>query len=449
MTAGTTMPKPQNVTNEVPVLFNADLLGQSNNDPFALNHFNTGNQQAQSTISFFDTIPSQPSEPSPKQPTNQSKHCDASLFRLGSDMRDLHKLSEQLSSALENNNYMEPAEPEGSPNSEEQTQSESLLYGQSNDTPENCDTLDNTISINNFMFPKIDSDIKQQESIEDNSELITLRNQLSTHINTIGLLVSEKADLSGQLKKYQEIAKEKSDTVISLQNEISSLHNTIKDLEIEINSKTCGQSALSEYNHRLCNDIKEKDKELFTLRSSNEEFADQIGVLKQQQINQLSKIESLEKELEICKLRAEQLSSGNQVICSEEHAIIEKTKELYEKRIEEVQMYLDLANKEKTDVVDQYENYMKSLNTENQTQREKIQSLSTCNDELQQRVSSLIKHIGDLEKQIQQQMGKQKQFANNSESTKDLEDALFKANNKIRELEDNIKSIQVIEITIK
>ncbi|XP_023143059.2 golgin subfamily A member 2 isoform X3 [Amphiprion ocellaris] len=143
-----------------------------------------------------------------------------------------------------------------------------------------------------------------------------MREQLQVHIQTIGILVSEKSELQTALQYTQQAARQKTAEAEELNNRLQATKQRVSELERTLSSVSTQQKQFEKHNKDL---EKERDNlrlEVFRLNNLSEESKQQSSELSEQlklstHDNGAMKLEleDLRKRLEIADLMLQQCSS--------------------------------------------------------------------------------------------------------------------------------------------
>ncbi|XP_028318978.1 golgin subfamily A member 2 isoform X2 [Gouania willdenowi] len=143
-----------------------------------------------------------------------------------------------------------------------------------------------------------------------------MREQLQVHIQTIGILVSEKSELQTALQYTQQAARHKAADAEELNNRLQAAKQRVSELERTLSSASAQQKQFEKHNKDL---EKERDSlrlEVLRVNNFNEESKQQNSELSEQlklstQDNSAMKLEleDLRKRLEIADLMLQQCSS--------------------------------------------------------------------------------------------------------------------------------------------
>ncbi|XP_037121421.1 golgin subfamily A member 2 isoform X2 [Syngnathus acus] len=144
----------------------------------------------------------------------------------------------------------------------------------------------------------------------------TMREQLQVHIQTIGILVSEKSELQTALQYTQQAARQKAGEAEELNSRLQSTKQRVSELERTLSSVSTQQKQLEKHNKEL---EKERDAlrlEVFKQNNLSDESKQQRSELSEQLRQRAQEtgalrleVEDLRKRLEIADLMLQQCST--------------------------------------------------------------------------------------------------------------------------------------------
>ncbi|NXI92250.1 GOGA2 protein, partial [Psophia crepitans] len=159
---------------------------------------------------------------------------------------------------------------------------------------------------------------KEKKEFEQkfSKEQAALREQLQVHIQTIGILVSEKSELQTALGHTQQAARQKSGEAENLAARLHSSRQRVSELERTLSSISMQQKQSEKHNKEL---VKERDNlklELYKRSKSSEEIKQQNSELSEKVHSLVSKnsamkldMDDLHKKLEMAELMIQQFSN--------------------------------------------------------------------------------------------------------------------------------------------
>ncbi|XP_071321736.1 golgin subfamily A member 2 isoform X3 [Trachinotus anak] len=143
-----------------------------------------------------------------------------------------------------------------------------------------------------------------------------MREQLQVHIQTIGILVSEKSELQTALQYTQQAARQKTAEAEELNNRLQASKQRVSELERTLSSVSTQQKQFEKHNKEL---EKERDSlrlELFRVnnlsdesKQQSSELSEQLKLSTQENGAMRLELEDLRKRLEIADLMLQQCSS--------------------------------------------------------------------------------------------------------------------------------------------
>ncbi|XP_026632920.1 golgin subfamily A member 2 isoform X2 [Microtus ochrogaster] len=187
---------------------------------------------------------------------------------------------------------------------------------------QNQDTLD--------QLEKEKKDYQQKLAKEQGA----LREQLQVHIQTIGILVSEKAELQTALAHTQQAARQKAGESEDLASRLQSSRQRVGELERTLSTVSTQQKQADRYNKDLTKERDALKLELYKNNKNNEDLRQQNSELEEKlRISVAEKaaaqlgVEELQKKLEMSELLLQQFSSQSEASDSNQqlqHAMEER-----------------------------------------------------------------------------------------------------------------------------
>ncbi|ERE71235.1 golgin subfamily A member 2 [Cricetulus griseus] len=161
-----------------------------------------------------------------------------------------------------------------------------------------------------------------------------LREQLQVHIQTIGILVSEKAELQTALAHTQQAARQKAGESEDLASRLQSSRQRVGELERTLSTVSTQQKQADKYNKDLTKERDALKLELYKnnknnedLKQQNSELEEKLRVLVAEKAAAQSGVEDLQKKLEMSELLLQQFSSQSEASDSKQqlqHAMEER-----------------------------------------------------------------------------------------------------------------------------
>nr|KAF6433741.1 hypothetical protein HJG59_008820 [Molossus molossus] len=204
-----------------------------------------------------------------------------------------------------------------------------------------------------------------------------LREQLQIHIQTIGILVSEKTELQTALAHTQQAARQKTGEAEDLAGLLQSSQQRVGDLERTLCAVSTQQKQADRYNKELTKNRDALKLELYKnnktnedLKQENSELQEKLRVLvTDKEVLQL-RMDELQKKLEMSELLLQQFSSQSETPDSKEQLqqALEERAQL-ETRVEQLKDLLKQLQVER-------DQYAENLKEENAIWQQKMQQMS-------------------------------------------------------------------------
>ncbi|KAG5866241.1 hypothetical protein JTB14_027643 [Gonioctena quinquepunctata] len=270
---------------------------------------------------------------------------------------------------------------------------------------------------------KLETDASQKDesfNIQTAAEISRLREELQCHIQTVGMLVAEKTELSASLSQLELISKQKNSECEELQARLKASRSRAFELEQELNafraeksrreSSGTEQSSIIERLRQDYNSLQEQREELVQdllevrekLKNSSEDN------LKLQKENQ-----ELSRKLSLAEVTIQQIRSGEQHLAEGQMEKLTQEKFELEKQLSNFNLMLKTITKERDESTSQYQQYTQELNAQLSNLSNQVQRLQQENENLSIQEQNRVKHIGELERQLQSLQNEQVSFAVN------------------------------------
>ncbi|EFA04309.1 hypothetical protein TcasGA2_TC014602 [Tribolium castaneum] len=292
-------------------------------------------------------------------------------------------------------------------------------------------------------------------------EVSTLREELQCHVQTVGILVAEKAELVANLSQFQLAAKQKTAECEELQGRLKTSRSRVADLEREV-------ALLKNEKSQYDNMGREQNSELEKLKQSYQSVKDEKEELLQDLLEAREKLKSssescvefqqqikeLSNQLSMANIKIQQLTTGDQD--SSEIEKLTQEKFALEKQVADLSQTVKTLSKEREESSLQYQQYAQQLNAQLSSLATRLETSQKENESLAIREQDRIKHIGELEKQLQNLQNDQVSFAVQKPTTEtkaELEAALelverLKTEN-VELQEENVKAANEKELLLK
>ncbi|XP_053473482.1 golgin subfamily A member 2 isoform X1 [Ictalurus furcatus] len=219
--------------------------------------------------------------------------------------------------------------------------------------------LDSSTLKNSQLTAKIETLTKQSQELSEQmqkerkdfeqkfaKEQGAMREQLQVHIQTIGILVSEKSELQTALSFTQQAARQKTGEAEELNNRLHASKQRVSELERTLSTVSTQQKQFEKHNKELEKDRDSLRLEIFRLNNANEEMKQQSSELAEQLKLKASESralglerDELRKRLEMADVMLQQFSSQSgapsehqqvQLLLEEKHQLEVHTAQLME-----------------------------------------------------------------------------------------------------------------------
>ncbi|NWH79018.1 GOGA2 protein, partial [Piaya cayana] len=250
---------------------------------------------------------------------------------------------------------------------------------------------------------------KEKKEFEQkfSKEQAALREQLQVHIQTIGILVSEKSELQTALGHTQQAARQKSGEAESLAARLHSSRQRVSELERTLSSISMQQKQSEKHNKEL---VKERDNlkmELYKRSKSSEEIKQQNSELSEQVHSLVSKnsamkldIEDLHKKLEMAELMIQQFSNqGGSLDANQQLQMALEEKASLETQVAQLSESLQQLQIER-------DQYVEKLKDEQSIWQQRVQQLSEQIHTMAEEKEKHMAQIRELEANINELLSK-------------------------------------------
>ncbi|XP_038820780.1 golgin subfamily A member 2 isoform X4 [Salvelinus namaycush] len=207
--------------------------------------------------------------------------------------------------------------------------------------------LDSSNLTNNQLNTKLDRLTEQSQELTDQlqkerrefeqkcvKEQGAMREQLQVHIQTIGILVSEKSELQTALSYTQQAARQKTGEAEELSNRLQATKQRVSELERTLSSVSTQQKQFDKHNKEL---EKERDNlrlEVYRLNSVSEEGRQQSSELSEQLKLRVSENSAMRLDLDELRKRLEMTDDMLQQLM-ESVAQLQTERDRYAEQIQE------------------------------------------------------------------------------------------------------------------
>lgn len=266
---------------------------------------------------------------------------------------------------------------------------------------------------------KLNDEVEQlRGSTTTTNTIEQLQRDLSVHIQTVNILVGEKADLLAKLQRHQQQINEYESSNIELQGRLNASRHRVTELEKDLSTLEKSHQKYDGSQQALCTELETIQEDNKRLKRSHQEAMDETTEVQHQLVLKAKEIEDLKntldernKDLEMTKLRLEQMTAGDLIQSDDSINVDQQQKLDTERQIIELQNMVSELTGDRDRVQQQYQTYVQHLTKETTVLQQRVQELSKSNEKLTKREESLVGHVRDLERQFQKQITTQQRLA--------------------------------------
>uniref|UniRef100_A0A452IUW3 Golgin subfamily A conserved domain-containing protein n=1 Tax=Gopherus agassizii TaxID=38772 RepID=A0A452IUW3_9SAUR len=243
-----------------------------------------------------------------------------------------------------------------------------------------------------------------------------LREQLQVHIQTIGILVSEKSELQTALAHTQQAARQKSGEAEDLAARLQSSRQRVSELERTLSSISTQQKQLEKHNREVVKerdslklDLYKQSKGSEELKQQNSELSEKLHSLVSENSAMKLDLEDLHKKLEMAELMIQQFSSQSGILDAnqqlqlalEERANLETQITQLSESLRQLQVERD--------------QYVEKLKEEGSIWQQRVQQLSEQVHTLMEEKEKNVSQIQELEASVAEMLSRSAAKPNDSE----------------------------------
>lgn len=396
-----------------------------------------GNQSA--TASFFDSIPNDTSSFIQNVPTLTPLEVQQNSPTVQQNSFNNFQTPESYSNAVQSvmDHFSMPPTQEAlanfpNPSNYFQPQVPTFNQLQSQPNDDKIKELHEQINQQSLQIAQLKSEVEFHRTTATNlqrnsEELGRMKQYEQQHGDTIKILVTEKSHLNDALQKSENV-------VATLKGENEELHNRlnvsrhrVKQLESISSNVQSSSPKTADIDPRKIEELVNERLKIIqlSLEAAENEKTELKLLLSQKKIemeNLQKNYDHLNTELHMQSIKIAQLSDGiqpEQPTNLTQIASFTQEVAIKQQQINELNSILDQLNREKEASETQYQNYVSAMTREMDLLKENSIELSNENTALVKREQELLKHVSDLERQMQQQLHKQKTYAENNQSEKE------------------------------
>lgn len=258
-----------------------------------------------------------------------------------------------------------------------------------------------------------------QKNVE---ELNRLRQQEKMHADTIRVLVTEKSNLGDSLQKSEVQIQELKNENEELHNRLNLSRHRVKQLESQSSIQQLPVHRTEDDTKKLEQLVEDRVREIKEASAKIELERNELKLLLNQQRIEMENLQKnfdhINTELHLATVKIAQLSDETAQVPESTDTVhqshinaLNQDVAIKQQQINELNSIIDQLNNERDANETQYQNYVSAMSSEMKELKERSLELTNENDSLVQREQELLKHVSDLERQMQQQIHKQKIYA--------------------------------------
>ncbi|KAK4880543.1 hypothetical protein RN001_008689 [Aquatica leii] len=230
-----------------------------------------------------------------------------------------------------------------------------------------------------------------------NREVGPLQEQLQCHVQTVGILIGEKTELSTALSQSQLLAKQKVSECEELQGRLKTSRSRVADLERDLQLLKTTKLKY-EQSHTFEEEIEKLNKDnQANLLETREKF----DIKSKENLELQRQVHEVTHHLSLAQLKIEQITSGENLQVETQIENLTQHKISLEKQVLELSEALKTTGVERDQASAQYQHYVQQLNNQVASLANKLESVTSENETLIKREQNLVHHIGELEKHLQ------------------------------------------------
>ncbi|EDW61102.1 golgin subfamily A member 2 [Drosophila virilis] len=261
--------------------------------------------------------------------------------------------------------------------------------------------------------------------------------QGDTNMQTIQVLIAEKAQLNTELTKCRHVCRERELELEELRTEHGQTTQRLEQMQQHCQEQQRGaeqqRNKNAELQHKIAlanAEIEDKNAHLGELEAQLLQLKAQKDELQQQHADKCN-------ELEMAQLRIRQLSDESNVNADNRVETLTQTQYMYEQQIRDLQQMVTQLTQDKEQAAVQYQNYVANL-------KERNAELAEETAELKERERQLVEHVSGLERDIQKNLALQAQYkeAASNQSQQSQEQSETALRNELTALKERISDFE-------
>ncbi|XP_027237465.2 golgin subfamily A member 2 [Penaeus vannamei] len=215
-------------------------------------------------------------------------------------------------------------------------------------------------------------------------EVESLREQLQVHIQTIGILVSEKSELQTSLTHANHALKLKAGEVTELDGRLSASRQRVGELEASVKDLNVQRDALKSSQDSLSKDLDaskmtnfKSNKLCEELKTSIAELTERLSVKTSDHEKLMAQLTETKSQLAMAQLNLQQLRDGTNDDLQTQLENVQAAHMESQRQLQECQAELGKAHSEHSHVAAQYQQYTTQLASQMEALQKQVHQLST------------------------------------------------------------------------
>ncbi|XP_067626579.1 golgin subfamily A member 2 [Eurosta solidaginis] len=234
---------------------------------------------------------------------------------------------------------------------------------------------------------------------------------VQNNVNTIQVLINEKATLTAELNKYRSLCRECELESEELRTQLEAMTQRQDDMLQRNQMQKQNLEQMRKSNAELQHKLAQANAKLEDQAAHMDELKRLLDVMQKRATDVEYQFKEKSNELEMAQLRIRQLSDEANVNQSDNRVeVLTQTQFMYEQQIRDLQAMVQQLTHDKEQANSQYQNYVQHLNAEMRSLNEKHSELMDEYTQQQDRERQLVDHISSLERDIQKNISRQDHF---------------------------------------
>lgn len=238
-----------------------------------------------------------------------------------------------------------------------------------------------------------------------------LKEQLQIHVQTTNVLILEKAELTSVLSKNETTIKNNKEEIEELSGKLKYAQFRSSEFEKELNVIRNDAEEARKIAQQMKQDHEELNEKYSELKKEKDELNLQVSELKQklnvknsELINVQQTLQEKAALLSLNELKIQQLTSTSQdleVLENQYHNVT-----MLEQQVAQMRETIKTVSEENDEASKQYQNYVRQLETQQETLVNELEHQKKLNNEMEIREKSYIERLSDFEQKLQSEKEK-------------------------------------------